>query len=336
MLKTIWSVSERGAVGMQSQALGLGEALFAGGGFEAPRAIEVAFRKPYTWAPMHPAFASLKALSRDTAAAFVAPWPDVLITCGRKSALLALAVKKASGGRTICIHVQDPKADPRHWDLLVVPEHDRVRGANVLVSKGALHRVTRLKLQSSAEAFAPLLGHLPRPRLAVLVGGNNRYYTLDSDWMTGFVAQLRRAAGGDGDGGNWQWGVMATISRRTGEAETNILRGGLASLPGAYLWDGSGPNPYFGFLGLADAILVTCDSVSMISEACSTGKPVYVARLPGKSKRFDAFFDNLRRHGLIQWFDGHLAQWENKRLDDMDHIAEQVRERFGWPVNPVA
>lgn len=327
MLKTIWSVSERGAVGMQNQALGLGEALFAGGGFEAPRSIEVAFRKPYTWAPMHPAFASLKALSRDTAASIAEPWPDLLITCGRKSALLALAVKRASRGRTMCIHVQDPKADPRHWDLLIVPEHDRLRGTNVLVSKGALHRVTRLKLSSSAEALAPQLAHLPKPRLAVLVGGNNRYYTLDQDWMTGFVAQLRQAA----ITGNW--GVMATISRRTGEAETNILRGGLASLPGAYLWDGSGPNPYFGFLGLADAILATCDSVSMISEACSTGKPVYVARLPGKSKRFDAFFENLRRHGLIQWFDGHLAQWENSRLDDMDHIADQVRQHFGWPAS---
>ncbi len=322
MLKSIWAVSERGAVGMQNQALGLGEALFAGGGFAAPKAIEVAFRWPYTWAPMNPAFASLKALTRDTAPPFHEPWPDVLITCGRKSALLALAIKRASGGRTICIHVQDPKSDSRYWDLLIVPEHDRVRAPNVLVSKGALHRVTRLKLSTSAEALAPQLAHVPSPRLAVLIGGNNRYYTLDAEWMTGFMGQLRRAAAG--------YGILATISRRTGEAETNILRGGLASMPGTYLWDGKGPNPYFGFLGLADAILVTCDSVSMISEACATGKPVYVARLPGSSKRFDAFFDNLRQRGLIQWFDGHLALWENNRLDDMDHIAEQVRDRLGW------
>lgn len=333
MLKTIWAVSERGAVGMQSQALGLGEALFAGGGFEAPKVFEVAFRWPYTWAPMTPAFASIRSLTPDTAAPFeeaakAGQWPDLLITCGRKSALLALAVKKLSGGRTTCIHVQDPKADPRYWDLLIVPEHDRARAPNVLVSKGALHRVTRTKLSTSAEALAPQLEHIPSPRLAVLVGGNNRYYTLDAEWMAGFVGQLRQATRKSGEGAGW--GILATISRRTGEAETNILRGGLASMPGTYLWDGSGPNPYFGFLGLADAILVTCDSVSMISEACATGKSVYIARLPGNSKRFDAFFENLRRRGLIQWFDGHLAQWENTRLDDMDHIADEVRERLGW------
>ncbi len=328
MLKSIWAVSERGAVGMQSQALGLAEALFQGGGFEAPKTIEVAFRWPYTWAPMRPAFASLKALTADTAANISEPWPDVLVTCGRKSALLALAIKKASGGRTVCIHVQDPKSDPRYWDLLVVPEHDRVRGPNVLTSRGALHRVTRQKLSHSAEALAPQYAHIPKPRLAVLIGGNNRYYTLDEAWMQEFVGQLRRLSEETGPHGTGV-GILATISRRTGEAETNILRGGLASLQ-AVLWDGQGPNPYFGFLGLADAVLVTCDSVSMISEACATGKPVYVARLPGNSKRFDAFFESLRKRGLIRWFDGRLVMWENERLDDMDHMANQVRAALGW------
>src|SRR3546814_5932667 len=136
--------------------------------------------------------------------------------------------------------------------------------------------------------------HLPSPRVAVLVGGNNRYYTLDDEWMRGFVAQLRQMVDRSG------CGILATISRRTGEAETSILRGGLASMPAA-LWDGKGPNPYFGFLGLADAIVVTCDSISMVSEACSTGKPVLVARLPGSSRRFDSFFAGLEKKGLIQW-----------------------------------
>lgn len=324
MLKSVWAVSQKGAVGMMSQALGLAEALFNGGGFGLPQSYEVEYRWPYTWSPMHPAFASLKSMTTESRAGFGdQPWPDVLITCGRKSALWALAVKRASGGRTVLIHIQDPKSDPKYWDLLVVPEHDRVRGPNVMTSRGALHRVTRLKLSSGAEAIRQEYEHLPKPRVAVLVGGNNRYYTLDEEWMQSFVGQLRNMVERSG------CGLLTSISRRTGEAETNILRGGLASLPAA-LWDGKGPNPYFGFLGLADAIVVTCDSVSMISEACSTGKPVLVARLPGQSKRFDAFFDSLLKQGLIQWFDGRLMQWENTRLDDMDHIAADVRQRFGW------
>lgn len=324
MLKSIWAVAQKGAAGMLNQAVGLAESLFNGGGFGLPQSFELEYRWPYTWAPMHPFFASLDAITPESRAQFGdQPWPDVLITCGRKSALLALAVKKASGGRTTTIHIQDPKASPRYWDLLIVPEHDRTRGPNVLVSTGSLHRVTRLKLETGAEAIRQEYAHLPHPRVAVLVGGNNRYYSLDEDWMRGFVAQLRNMCERSG------CGIMATISRRSGEAEANILRGGLASLP-AVLWDGKGPNPYFGFLGLADAIVVTCDSVSMISEACSTGKPVLVARLPGRSKRFDAFFDSLLKQGLIQWFDGRLMQWDSGKLDDMGHITRDVRQRFGW------
>lgn len=328
MLKTIWAIWERGAAGMQSQALGLAEALFTTEGFAMPEGFEVALRAPQRWLPMHPLFAGMGALSPDTLAPIMAQagkqgWPDLLIASGRKAAFAALAIRKASGGRTRTVLTQDPRSNPRYWDILVVPEHDRVRGPNVLLTNGALHRVTRFKLESGAEAIRAQYAHIPRPRVAVLVGGSNRNYTLDEDWMREFVAQLRRMVERSG------CGILATVSRRTGEAEANILRGGLASLP-ATLWDGQGPNPYFGFLGLADAIVVTSESISMISEACSTGKPVLVARLPGRSKRFEQFYDGLLRRGLIQWFDGRLMQWENGRIDDMDHIARDIRDRLGW------
>lgn len=323
MLKSIWAVAQKGAAGMLNQSVGLAETLFADGGFGLPQTFEIEFRKPYTFLPMHPVFASLKMVGSESAAEFREPWPDVLITCGRKSAMLAMAVKKASGGRTVTINIQDPRANPKYWDLVIVPEHDRLRGPNVIVSQGSLHRLTEMKLRNSAEAIRQEYAHIPSPRVAVLVGGNNRYYTLDEDWMRGFIAQLRQMVQRSG------CGILATVSRRTGEAEANLLRGGLASLP-AVLWDGKGPNPYFGFLGLADAIVVTGDSVSMVSEACSTGKPVLVARLPGRSKRFDQFYESLLKRGLIQWFDGRLMQWQNSRLDEMDRIAKAVRARFGW------
>ncbi|HLT77213.1 MAG TPA: mitochondrial fission ELM1 family protein [Ferrovibrio sp.] len=323
MLKTIWAVWERGAAGMQSQALGLAEALFATGGFSLPQGFEVAFRRPYGLLPTHPFFASLNALTEDTRPNFQPPWPDLLIASGRKAAILALAVKKASGGQTRTILTQDPRTNPRHWSLLVVPEHDQVRGPNVILTQGAMHRVTRLKLDAGAEALRRELAHLPSPRVAVLVGGSNRNYTLDEEWMRGFVGQLRQMVQRSG------CSLLATVSRRTGEAEAAILRGGLASLPGV-LWDGKGPNPYFGYLALADAVIVTCESISMISEACSTGKPVLVAKLPGRSKRFEIFYDSLLKRGLIQWFDGRLMQWDNGRIDDMDRVPEEIRQRLGW------
>ena len=323
MLKTVWAVWEQGAAGMQSQAMGLAEALFTTGGFALPQGFEIAFRWPYGLLPTHPAFASLRALTPEAAANIREPWPDLLIASGRRAAMFALAVKKASGGQTRTILTQDPRANPRHWSLLVVPEHDPVRAPNVILTQGALHRVTRLKLESGAEVLRRELQSLPSPRVAVLVGGSNRNYTLDEDWMKGFVGQLRQMAQRSG------CSLLATVSRRTGEAEAAILRGGLASLP-AVLWDGKGPNPYFGYLGLADVIVVTCESISMVSEACSTGKPVLVARLPGRSKRFELFYDSLQKRGLIQWFDGRLMQWNNGRLDDMERIAGEIRERLGW------
>jgi uncharacterized protein len=289
-----------------------------------PQGFEVALRAPHKWLPTHPAFASLSALTPESLKAIQGkPWPDLLIASGRKAAFAALAIKKASGGKTRTILTQDPRSNPRHWDLLVVPEHDPVRGPNVLLTHGALHRVTQFKLEAGAQAIRGACAMLPSPRVAVLVGGSNRNYTLDEDWMREFVGQLRRMVERSG------CSLLATVSRRTGEAETNILRGGLASLP-AVLWDGTGENPYFGFLGIADIIVVTCESISMISEACSTGKPVLVARLPGRSRRFERFYDSLIRRGLIQWFDGRLMQWENTRLDDMDHIARDIRDRLGW------
>lgn len=323
MLKSIWAIWESGAAGMQSQALGLAEALFATGGFGLPQGYEISLRAPYKWLPTHPVFARLNALTPDTLSKLQEPWPDLLIASGRKAAVAALAIRKASKGHTRTILTQDPRVNTQYWDLLVVPEHDGTRGSNVIFTQGALHRVTQMKLRNGAEAIRQEYEKLPHPRVAVLVGGSNRNYTLDEDWMQGFVKQLRSMVDRSG------CGILATASRRTGEAETNILRGGLASLP-AVLWDGKGPNPYFGFLGMADAIVVTCESISMISEACSTGKPVLVARLPGHSKRFEAFFDSLQRRGLIQWFDGRLMQWENGRLDDMDRIAGEVRQRLGW------
>lgn len=323
MLRTIWAVWERGAAGMQSQAMGLAEALFATGGFGLPQGFEVAFRWPYGLLPTHPFFASLNAPTADTRGNIQPPWPDLLIASGRKAAILALAVKKASGGQTRTILTQDPRTNPRHWSLLVVPEHDSVRGPNVILTQGALHRVTRLKLESGAEVLRQEYASLPTPRVAVLVGGSNRNYTLDEEWMRGFVGQLRQMAQRSG------CSLLATVSRRTGEAEAAILRGGLASLPGV-LWDGKGPNPYFGYLGLADAIIVTCESISMISEACSTGKPVLVARLPGRSKRFETFYESLLKRGLIQWFDGRLMQWNNGRIDDMDRVPHEIRQRLGW------
>ena len=303
---------------MVSQVLGLAEVL----GFEQPVQKRIGLTWPWTWFPTHPWFASLAGARRDRDVP-APPWPDLLITCGRKAAFLSLAIRRASQGKTQTIHIQDPKCDPQRFDLLVVPEHDRVRGDNVVVTKGAVHRVNAQRLAEGAAHFDALAANLPRPLVAVLIGGSNRNYRVTPEWIAGIAAELSGMCHATG------CGLLVTPSRRTSPEAIAALRAGLATDP-AQIWDGQGENPYFGYLGLADAIVVTADSISMVSEACCTGKPVLVARPPGKSARFDRFFGELLAQGFIRWFDGSLEIWPSHRLVDMDGIGRSIAARLGW------
>ena len=118
-----------------------------------------------------------------------------------------------------------------------------------------------------------------------------------------------------------------TASRRTGDTNAAILRDALSTCP-AYVWDGEGDNPYFGFLGLADTIVVTADSVSMVSEACATGKPVYVVELEGGSAKFARFHEGLRAAGITRAFDGNLESWTYAAPDDTAKVAAEIVRRL--------
>ncbi|HET8727389.1 MAG TPA: ELM1/GtrOC1 family putative glycosyltransferase, partial [Alphaproteobacteria bacterium] len=122
-------------------------------------------------------------------------------------------------------------------------------------------------------------------------------------------------------------GLMVTPSRRTGADNEAILRARLDGLP-AEIWDGTGENPYFAYLGLADAIIVTADSVNMVCEAASTGKPVYVIELEGESAKFDAFHESMRRAGITRPFDGRLDDWSYQPLCETERAAAEVWRRM--------
>jgi len=202
----------------------------------------------------------------------------------------------------------------------VVPRHDHLRGDNVMVTTGALHRVTPAVIAAAAARLGPTFAALKRPLVAVLVGGDNGAYRMDAAAATRLGAQLATLA----DSGA---GLLVTPSRRTGAANEVILRQALAG-HSAFIWDGSGENPYFALLGLADAIVATPDSVSMVSEACSTGKPVYIAELPGGSRKFDDFHRGLREDGLTRRFDGRLERWSYPPLDDTARVAAEAWRRL--------
>src|SRR5262249_20456547 len=155
------------------------------------------------------------------------------------------------GGRTVAAQVQDPRTGRNTFDLMVVPEHDAWRGPRVVTSKGALNRVTADKLAAARLRF-PALADLPRPILGVLIGGSNRAYSLTLDRLAviaDLIAVNLQASGGS---------AVLTPSRRTGGEGVAMLRERLHGLP-ASVWDMTGDNPYYAYLAVADAFLVTAD-----------------------------------------------------------------------------
>ena len=298
-VSSCWVVTEA-LKGLQNQAAGLAEALglkFELKEFKTRSIIRKIFRTgDYGLTP---------------------PWPDLLITCGRQSVPAALAVRRASKLKTFCVHIQDPMADPAGFDVVIVPAHDDLRAANVFVTQGAPNLVTPKRLAEAAEKFKPLFKDLPRPLIGVLVGGKNRYEGFSPASIHDFSTKLKTAVTSSG-------GALAvTPSRRTGEENVTSLKRELKSVP-LYMWDGLSDNPYFGLLALSDALVVTGDSISMISEACTTGKPVFIYELPKCGKRHKRFCHSLFNSGTARPFEGTLGKWNYPPLEDTRKAAEFV------------
>ncbi len=284
--------------GLRAQAVGLAEAA----GFSP----DVRVLAPRPWWRLRPA---------GQAAAIAQPLPRLIIGCGGAGARLAASLRRP-GVKIVAI--QHPRMAVQKFDLVFAARHDGIAGANVFVTRTALHQVTPEKLAAAAQFWRPAFASLPRPLLAVLLGGANGRYRFGVPQARRLAGQLAELMSRDGVG------VAITPSRRTAPDVMAILRAALAPL-GAWIWDGAGDNPYFGMLALADAILVTADSVSMVSEAAATGAPVYLQRLPGKSARIGAFMDALAADGRVRDFAGRLEGWDSAALNDMPAAAAALR-----------
>jgi hypothetical protein len=233
----------------------------------------------------------------------------------------ARAIKRASGGKTFSIRIQNPHTAYDEFDVIVTPRHDQFNRPNSVQTMGGLHTITPTRVQQAGEHFAPQFAHLPRPLVAVLVGGTNKCYRMTPE--IGRQLGERLAAMSKSTGA----GILLTPSRRTGADVEAAIRDALADTP-AYIWDGAGENPYLGFLALADVIVTTADSVNMVSEACTTGKPVFVVELEGGSRKFRRFHAAMQAGGYTRPFTGVLESWQYAPLDDVGTVASEVQKRL--------
>ena len=321
----IWAVSD-GRAGIQTQALGLAEALV--------RACETAGRKAEIllktvgWkGNIGRLPAVLNLLPRrwvTPESEMTPPWPDVWIAAGRATLPLSVRMRAWSGGKTFVVQIQDPRMPLNSFDLVIPPKHDRLTGDNVLSIIGSPHRVTPEKLASEVARFSSQIDGLPHPRVAVLIGGRSKAFDLSPERASAMAHAIEDAIRHEGGS------LLMTFSRRTPDKARALLTARLRHLPGL-IWNGTGENPYFALLGAADHILVTEDSTNMATEAASTGKPVFILKMDGSSLKFGLFHSVLEGLGATRPYDGMLRRWTYEPVRETQRAAAAILERLTAP-----
>jgi hypothetical protein len=308
-----WILTD-GRAGNERQA----QALAAAMGLRA-REFVLDLPPPWSWFAPHLARGAWGALPQALRAAFDAEPPQIAIGCGRAAAL-ATALLRERG--VYAIQILDPRSDPRRWDLIVVPAHDALRGDNVLSTIGALNTIDSARLVAAALQHAEI-AQLPAPRTTVLIGGSNRAQKLDRAYLDGLLERLR--AWHEAQGGSF----LVTTSRRTPPELLPPLRAFCAAVP-SRLWTGSadGPNPYLGFLAHASRIVVTPDSVNLLSEACATGKPVFTHTPRVVGGKLARFHQELIQAGRLRPLQHVPELWTPQPLRETEAVAAEVWRRY--------
>lgn len=315
--KTVWIISD-GKAGHELQMLGVAEALGAD-----PIIKRIAepgrlykLTAPYGRTPQSVRFGMAGSL-------FCPPWPALALATGRLTTPYIRALKRKAGLATYTVVLLNPKTGLKSADLFWVPEHDTLRGPNVLTTLTSPHRYSVHRLAHLRASVPAGIAALPQPRVAVLVGGPNRDYRYDA----GDQARLASLLGSVGQQGA---GLMITTSRRTPPELLAAIETATRGAP-RILWTGGGENPYPQFLAHADAFIVTADSVNMAGEAAATAKPIHVFHPRGGSKKFDRFHTALAAQGITRSI-GDATQikehWTYAPLDSARIIAAEIERRM--------
>ncbi|MFK7944584.1 MAG: mitochondrial fission ELM1 family protein [Paracoccaceae bacterium] len=318
---TLWVLTD-GRAGHLAQAMGLAEAI------ARARPVEIETR-PVTmkpWAIKLPATV-LHGLGRaislfpraalDYGGADLRwPWPDCVISAGRRTAPVAAWMRRQHG--VTAIQLLDPKIAPNAFDAVLVPGHDSLQGANVHTSLGALNRITSQLIDNASVAIADQVSALAPPRIGVLIGGPSG----SAEFSEADAARLGLAL----ENIATDHTLLITTSRRTPPVVKEMLSKALGDR--AAIWSPDGAvNPYPGMLGHVENVLVTEDSVNMASEAASCGLPVHVFPISSVASKLAQFHEDLSAYGASRRFTGALEQWEYTPLAEADRLANDLIRR---------
>ncbi|XP_040994915.1 mitochondrial fission protein ELM1 [Juglans microcarpa x Juglans regia] len=292
-------------------------------------------------------------MARDT---FEKDGPLLVVASGRDTISIASSIKRLASQNVFVVQIQHPRTNLNRFDLVITPQHDyypltphaqqqiphflrrwitprEPPHRHVVLTVGALHQIDSAALRSAASAWHDDFAPLPKPLLVVNVGGPTRNCRYGVDLARQLTTCLLSVLASCGS-------VRISFSDRTPEKVSYIIAKELGNNPKVYIWDGLEPNPQMGHLAWADAFVVTADSVSLISEACSTGKPVYVMGAERCTWKLSEFHKSLRERGVVRPFTGSedmSETWSYPPLNDTAEAARRVNEALaerGWRLRP--
>jgi mitochondrial fission protein ELM1 len=247
---------------------------------------------------------------------------DVIISCGRKSVIPSIHLKKTSNKKVFNIHIQDPKVDLTHFDFIVAPEHDAIEGSNVITTKGAIHYLTENEISENKDYLNSFIKKDERKIWTLIMGGPTKYYDYSTKNMKHIFTALYKLLK------KHDFQLVVIPSMRTpintihyakeffGENHTIIMD--------------VDKKAYLSALAISENIIVTCDSSSMISEAALTGKPIYIASiLPKKNdKRFQRFRNLFRELNITRNLGEEVENWSYPKLDETNRVANIIKQKI--------
>ena len=245
---------------------------------------------------------------------------DIVISCGRKSVIPSIYLKQKFKNKIMNIHIQDPKVSLDNFDFIVAPEHDGLKGKNVLTTKGAIHYLRNSEL-SENENY--LKSQINKEKLVTLiVGGPNKYYDYNDKTIDEIFLKIKDNFINKG------YQLIFIPSMRTPQNVINKAANYFGQ--NQIIINNVDKKAYLSSLKLADHIVVTCDSTSMISEAAMTGKPIYVAQMPAikNNKRFKKFFELFKSLNIIKDLKNSVDQWNYEKLNETDKISSYIKEQL--------
>jgi len=247
---------------------------------------------------------------------------DVIISCGRKSVIPSIHLKNTANKKVFNIHIQDPKVNLNHFDFIVAPEHDAIEGENVISTKGAIHYLTENEISENKDYLNSFIKKDERKIWALIMGGPTKYYDYSTKNMKHIFTALYKLLKKH----NFQ--LVVIPSMRTPINTIHYAREFFGE--NHTVIEDVDKKAYLSALAIAENIVVTCDSSSMISEAALTGKPIYIASiLPKKNdKRFQRFRNLFRELNIIRNLGEEVEIWSYEKLDETNRVANIIKQKI--------